>query len=98
MANKIVWSETSHRTFYQVINYLEKEWSEKEVINFVNVVHAKLEVLKTFPDIGVPFKKYVHRTVIHKKVTLVYRHYPRKKEIKLLSFWNTQQNPKGLRF
>jgi plasmid stabilization system protein ParE len=100
MVNQIEWSVKAQDSFDGIINYLEKEWSQKEVISFVNRVNEKLELLRSFPKMGVPNakKKNSYRTLIHKKVTLVYHYKPVKKEIVLITFWNNLQNPKGLKY
>lgn len=38
------------------------------------------------------------KTTINKRVVLYYQYKPRKKEIELLVFWNTQQDPDKLIF
>jgi len=100
MAIQIEWSEKAEDTFEGIIAYLEKEFTQREVINFVNRVYEKLELLQSFPKIGVPNarKKNTYRTSVHKKVTLVYHYKPIKKEIVLIAFWNNLQNPARLKY
>ncbi len=100
MVNKIEWSVKAQETFDDIITYLEKEWSQKEVINFINLVSRKLELLRRFPKMGIPNKnkKNTFRTLIHKKVRLVYHYKPIKKEIVLLTFWNNLQDPLNYRY
>ena len=99
MVNKIEWSIKAEDTFEAIIAYLEKEFTQKEVVNFVNRVYEKLELLSLFPEMGVssPKKKHTYRTLIHKKITLVYHHKPVKNEIVLITFWNNLQNPIALK-
>ncbi|MCD6010426.1 MAG: hypothetical protein K0Q79_288 [Flavipsychrobacter sp.] len=95
MAYEIVWSAEARHTYLAIIEYLNKEWSEKEVSNFVLRVHNKLILLSAQPAIGrVHKRKYkVHITLVHKNVSLVYHIRPLKKEIVLLSFWDNRQDP-----
>jgi len=83
-----------------VIEYLLKEWTEKEVTNFILRVERKLELLKAQPKIGKVSGKKLHyyRTLIHKRITLVYHFRPAKKELELVIFWNHWQNPKRLKY
>ncbi len=39
----------------------------------------------------------VRFTLVHKRVALIYRCKPLKKEIELLRFWNTYENPRKLK-
>lgn len=40
MVFKIVWTPIGLETYLQVVDYLEKEWSEKEVNNFAKLVET----------------------------------------------------------
>jgi len=42
MVYKIIWSALAIKTYVNNIEYLEKEWSEKEVINFIVAVQQKI--------------------------------------------------------
>jgi plasmid stabilization system protein ParE len=98
MVRKIEWSIKAQDTFESIIAYLETEWTEREATNFASRVYEKLELLRSFPKIGSPDnkKKNVYRTLIHKKVSLVYHYKPIKNEIVLITFWNSLQNPERL--
>ena len=99
MAFKIIWSAEAKVTYLGIIDYLNTEWTEREVRNFVERVHNKLDILTVHPEIGrVHKKRYkIHKTLIHKKVSLVYHIKPQKKEIHLLNFWDNRQDPAKLR-
>ncbi len=99
MAYKIIWSAEARQTYFSIIDYLHTEWSDKEIVNFVNRVNYKLDLLVTQPNLGATHKrKYnIHKTVIHKHTSLVYHVKPIKKEIVLLTFWDGRQNPLKLK-
>ena len=100
MVGKITWSPKAVVTYAAVIEYLLEEWTEKEIRNFVSRVDKKLQLLKTQPLIGRASGKKPHyyRTLVHKRVTLVYHYKPVKKEIELVIFWNHWRDPKQLRY
>ena len=83
MVYKISWSPEAISTYLSNIDYLEKAWTEREVKNFIRLADDKLQLLLTQPRLGRPSKhiKNVHKTVIHKRITLVYRHKPIKKKL-----------------
>ena len=98
MVQKIIWSPGAMNDFLQIIAYLQENWTEREIQNFTDRVDEKLAVLREHPRLG-SFrhkKTNVHKTVVHKKVILIYKYKPLKKEILLLSFWNTQQDPEKM--
>jgi plasmid stabilization system protein ParE len=99
MAYKITWSAESKLSYLAILEYLESEWSEKEVINFVELVDNKLNLLLMQPAIGwLHNKRYkIRKTLVHKRVSLVYHVKRKGKEIVLLSFWDDRQDPSKLR-
>lgn len=100
MVCKINWTPKALDSYLSNIEYLQKRWTEREIKNFVAVVEKKIKTLSGHPEIGSPKNKKqqnIRHTVIHKRVSLIYQYKPLKKEIDLLLFWNTYQNPKKLR-
>ena len=82
------------------MHYLETAWTNKEVTHFALTVEKKLLAISKQPGIGSPRNKRQHNirhTVLHKRVSLIYRIKISKKEIELLRFWNTYQNPSRLK-
>ena len=100
MVDEIVWSPRAIVTYDNIINYLLKEWTEREVVNFVVKVESKLQLLQKQPFIGALTGKKPNyfKTLVHKKITVVYHFKPIKKEIELVTFWNHLQNPKRLKY
>jgi plasmid stabilization system protein ParE len=97
MALKIHWTKRAEKTFDKVVVYLLKEWSEKEVKNFVrktnNVIEHISEKPKMFP---VSKKVNIHKALITKHNSLLYK-TKGNNQIDLLFFWDNRQNPKKLK-
>jgi len=100
MVYKVVWSPTALKTYISNIEYLETLWAEKEILNFINSVKRKIQLLPNNPYLGnlTNKRKNVRKSVIHKRVILFYRVKKIKKEIELIRFWATRQNPDNLKF
>lgn len=100
MVYEIVWTGKAVKSFADNMQYLEENWTEKEMTSFVVAVEKKIAALSKHPDIGKPRnKKYpnIRHIVLHKRVTLIYRVKPRHTRIELLLFWNTYQYPPKLK-
>ena len=99
MVQKISWLPEAEITFGEALTYLEENFTEKEMRKFAERIQQKLLVIQTNPRLGTKGSKKanVYKTVIHKKILLFYQYKPIKKEIVLLTFWNTLQNPQKLR-
>jgi len=57
MVYKIIWSPSAVRTYISNIEYLETLWAEREVLNFINSVKRKIQLLSTNPNLRSPTKK-----------------------------------------
>ena len=95
MVKEVVWTHRASKTYWEVIEYLFKEFGEKVVSNFVTTVHNKIELISSNPFLfrKSSSQKNIFITVIHKRVTLTYRYRPIIKRIELLVFWGTRKNP-----
>lgn len=97
MALKIHWTKRAEKTFDNIVVYLLKNWSEKEVQNFVrktnNVIGHISEKPRMFPSSK---KVKIHTAVITKHNNLLYKIIGNN-QIDLLFFWDNRQNPKKLK-
>jgi plasmid stabilization system protein ParE len=100
MAIEIIWSSEALKSYDQNIQYLLKEWSPKEVDGFLKQTDYVLSRLQEHPQSFSPSpkSKSVRRARMNKYVTLYYRYFIQRKQIVLLSFWNTKQNPQKLKY
>jgi plasmid stabilization system protein ParE len=92
MAQEIIWTAEAEKTFEQVIEYLQQQWSDKEVAKFVEKVIEVTEHISRHPfayrSAG---KEDVREAVITKQNILLYRIAG--KRVYLLYFWDTRKNP-----
>lgn len=93
---KIIGSPLANTSYHQNIEYLEKEWTEKEVIRFIEKVSQVVDILKESPQ---TFQKWhndesIYKITIVKQITLYYQ--INNNTVELLIFWNSYQNPKKL--
>ncbi|NVK65230.1 MAG: type II toxin-antitoxin system RelE/ParE family toxin [Flavobacteriales bacterium] len=91
---EIVWTEKADETFDEIVSWIEKRFTQKEVDNFVISTYEVLDNLKELPK-SYPASetlKRVRKVVIHPHSSLYYR--VQKKKIELLFFWDNRRNPK----
>ena len=95
MSYKIIWAPLALETFDKTIEYLNINWTEKEVKKFVNKTFETIEFLKESPYIfRGSEKESIYEAIIDKNNLLIYQIDEEKKEIDILSVWDTRQNPK----
>ena len=88
---EIIWSQQSKKDYWQNIDYLEAEWTFRDVVNFIEKVENTINLLsnKNVQFISTNYKN-VNKVVITKQITLYYKLNSEK--IELLRFWNTYQD------
>ena len=95
MALKIVWTKRAIAGYDSIITYLEEQWTEKEVRNFVQQTDEFFRLLKEYPEMLQKTEKHknVYRGPINKLTILTYRVKPRKKLIELINIRSARKKP-----
>jgi len=95
MAVKIVWSKRADHGYARIVRYLEEEWTEKEVRNFIRETKHFFDLLKENPRLLEPSKthKELYRGPVNRLTILTYRYRPRKKEIVLVNIREAKRKP-----
>lgn len=93
MDKKIVWSSTAANKFLSITDYLRREWSTNVAIDFINRVEEKLNLLKSFPKIGIKSNKKpgLYKLIISSQNMLAYR--IKGSRIIVLNIFDTRQDP-----
>ena len=94
----IYWSIEAIDDFEKSLEYLETEFSEKEIKHFIQKSEETILKISEKPHLfrRTDFKN-VHAVPIIPVITLFYRILS-KNEIELIRFWNNYQNPVNLSF
>lgn len=94
MAFKIIWSPEAEKTFNEIIVYLEKNWTEKEIKKLLKETEKIISILQQNPFLFRGSQKQnVYEVLISKQNLLLYQISKNKKSVELLSFWDTRQKP-----
>jgi len=100
MAIEVSWSDEAIRTFQENIDYLQENWSVKEVIRFIQQTENIITRVKKFPQSyppGYKNKKY-RKARLNKYIAVFYSYNKSNSKIVLLSFWNVKQDPGKLKY
>jgi len=91
---KILWTISAQKSFDQIIEFLQEEWSLNSAIKFVQKTNNLIETLKEQPKIGRPEKvKNDLRSFVLSRQTTVFYRIKSNVVIILLKFFDTRQNP-----
>jgi plasmid stabilization system protein ParE len=97
MALEIIWSPKALENFHDVIAYLEENWPEQVIKDFVKRPENILELIADHPQIFRQISEYsaIREAVVTKHNLLIYKVY--QDQIVLLSMFDTRQHPKKKR-
>jgi len=96
MANgyKIFWTDFALSELEKTIEYLEENWTERELKNLAFEIEETLNLLSHNPNLFQvsEIKKEIRRVVVAKHNTLYYR--VKNNSIEIISFFSNRQSPK----
>ncbi len=95
---EIIWSAKARITFFGVLDYLQKNWSKTEIIQFYRKTEVVIQSIQKNPGIFACSSKHKHirRAVIDKNNSLFYQVDKKNRKIYLLTFFDNRQNPENL--
>ena len=90
---KIFWTDFALSELENTIEYLEENWTERELRNLALEIEATLNLLSHNPNLfqASDTKKEIRRVVVAKHNTLYYR--IKNNTIEIISFFSNRQSP-----
>ena len=97
---EVIWSAKSRITFFIVLDYLEKNWSKTELLQFIRKTELVIQAIQKNPGIFACSSKHksIRRAIIDKNNALYYQVDKKNRKIYLLTFFDNRQNPENLKF
>ena len=91
---KILWTDFALKELEKTIEYLEENWTQKELHNLAIKIEETLGFISENPNLFQvsDIKKDVRRVVILNHNTLYYR--IQSDQVEIISFFSNRQNPK----
>ena len=92
---KIVWTDHALSELEQTIDYLEKNWTERELKNFAAKLDHTIELISKSPELfPASSEKFgIRKAVVEKYNSLYYRIL--NNSIEIISLFDNRQNPKN---
>ena len=96
---EVIWSAKAKITFFSVIDYLNDNWSKKEMIQFNHRTQITINAIVKNPGIfSISAKnKEIRRAVVDKNNSFYYKIDTYNQRIHLLTFFDSRQDPKKLK-
>ena len=96
MALKIKWTPQADKGLAIVIEYLEAEWTFREILQLEENINQVANQISLFPDLYPKSEtfKNLHKATIDRNNYLVYRVNYKNSSIEIINFKGTKQKPK----
>ena len=95
---EVIWSAKAKITFFKVLDYLNNNWTEKELIQFNQRTQIVLNAIKKNPGIFPCSIKNneIRKAIVDKNNLFFYKIDVHNQRIYLLTFFDSRQDPKKL--
>ncbi len=95
----IVWSAKAKITFLNVLDYLNENWTKKEIIQFNQRTQITINAIRKNPNIFPASikSKEIRKAIIDKNNSFYYKIDLYQQEIHLLTFFDCRQDPKKVK-
>lgn len=96
MIRKVILSKRAKIKLEKLLEYLEKEWSDKIKNEFIKKLDYSIKTIQTNPEIfpKTAFVKGLHKCVVSKQNTIYYR--IKNSTIEIVTIFDTRQDPQKL--
>ena len=93
---KILWTDFALKELESTIEYLEENWTSREIQKFALLLDLQLNRLKIYPNLFPESHRYkkIRKSVLTRQVSMYYRVV--NLEIQIISLFDNRQNPKKL--
>lgn len=95
---RVVWSDEALKSLKGIIEYLENNWTKKEITKFVNLLEKRISVIVSnpfsFPVVIHP--KKIRKAVVSKQISIFY--LPDNSQITILSLFDNRRNPDRIKY
>jgi|SRR4051812_7591237 plasmid stabilization system protein ParE len=94
---KVIWSDQAKFNLQQIINYLENNWTKKEIKTFYMKLEKTISLISSNPELFriTNKRKNVRKCVFSKQTSIYYK--VNDEEIFIVTLFDNRQNPKKLK-
>jgi len=94
--SKVVWSKRAKTDLKSIISFLERNWTDKEIANFVRKLDKQIYIIQNQPNAFPATKrKNVRRSVLSKQTTIYYDIM--EDAVRIVALFDTRQSPDKLK-
>lgn len=93
--SEVIWSKRAKTDLISIVDYLEQNWTEKEVANFFRKLDKHISTIQNQPNaFPASPQNNVRRSVLSKQTTIYY--HVLKNSVRIVTLFDTRQRPDKL--
>lgn len=94
---KIFWTDNALMDLHFTLKYLEDNWTEKEIVNFIRKLDKRLNLISIYPKLfsKTKIRKNIRRSVLTKHNVIYYQF--ENKQVNILALFDSRQHPSKLK-
>ena len=94
--SKVIWSQRAKTDLNSILDYLEENWTEKEIGKFFRKLDKQISIIQNQPKaFPATQKNNVRRSVLTRQTTIYYDIL--KDSVRIVALFDTRQRPKKLK-
>ncbi|QGY46584.1 type II toxin-antitoxin system RelE/ParE family toxin [Maribellus comscasis] len=96
---EVIWSSQAKITWFNILDYLDKNWTKREIKQFIQRTEIIIRTIKKNPGIFPNSLRYknVKKAVVDKNNSFFYQVDKKEQKIYILTFFDNRQNPERLK-
>lgn len=96
---EVIWSSRAKITWFNILDYLDRNWTKKEIKQFIQRTEIIIKAIKKNPGIFPNSVKYnkVKKAIVDKNNSFFYQVDKKSQKIYILTFFDNRQNPEHLK-
>lgn len=92
----VIWSKRAKADLKSIIDYLEDNWTEKELVKFSRMLEKQISIIQNQPNAFPATKdKNVRRSVLSRQTTIYYTIF--EDSVRIVALFDTRQSPDKLK-
>jgi hypothetical protein len=96
---EVIWSARAKITYFKVLDYLDDNWTKREIIQFSQRTQIVIQAIKRNPGMFPHSRKHgkIRKAYVDKNNSFFYQVDLQNNKIYLLTFFDNRQNPDKLK-
>ena len=92
MAHEIIWLPKAEKRYDEIVQWLQLNWTNREIVNFIMRTDAVISLISINPDIyRLSEKRNIRQALISKHNLLLYR--KKGNVVEIITIFDTRQQP-----